>query len=1091
MKKTLKSVLALAFCLLIAVATMSFSLAAPGKFTLKATATPTSITLKWSVSDGAESYIVQRYYGGKWKAITTTTKRSYTAKNLSPNGTYTYRICAVDEDSSRNNKTYTSQLAVKTVLAKVGRLKAEQYGYNTVKLSWNKVTGAGGYQIQQYDTKSKKWVTAKNVSSKYNYAAIKSLKNGSSYKFRVRAYLKVSGKYYYGSVSSSVSVKVAVPKPATVKTTTSYNAIKLTWSKVPNATGYRIYKYDSAKKKWVTAVKSTTKTSYTFKNLDTGTTYSYRVRAYQTVSKKVYWGSYDTIKAKPALKKVSGITESATTMSAVKFQWNKVSGASGYYVYRYVDGKWKNLGKTTKLSFTEKNLLPGTKYTYRVRAYRTVNGKNVNGSVSSSFNIQTDALKSVGDVTVGTCTTNSIALSWADIGAAGYEIYDASSNNKLLDTANTSAVVSSLQSGTAYSFKVIAYYEINGEKLYSNPGVATAQTKGEAPTDPTKPTEPSTQPTTKPTTQPTTKPTTQPTTKPTTQPTTKPTTQPTTKPTTQPTTKPTTQPTTKPTTQPTTKPTTQPTTKPTTQPTTQPATPAKVTGLTAVSSTETTITIRWNKSTNATNYKVSYAEKGSSQWKDANTTFNSYTIANLKENTQYVIKVTAANSYVLGVASDELTASTKQRLPEAEKILTAKSLDSEHVQLSWNAIGGAATYDLQYYQYTSGWVAVPGANNLTARTFTEELKPYNGYLYRVVARNAVGDEISVSEPVVGTAKGLTVTQDNYKVTISWDKQSGVKNYSLLAYLKNLGSTPVDGISDFTNNSVTVYLAPGNIHSFNLIVNYTDGSAKTLFTGLSVMMPEMDLTDKSDEAVNGQLLYLAQAVNSSKYDYSDVTLKYDSVTNYEIDYLKSTSLLVGVGEYNGVKEVQKFFDDKFNDGTSDPMLAVDTDKLSENISFTYGRGKNAKERDVELKYMIEPVTNRSNYYLATIYGAQKPSNWKNGFSNVTTTRTADGGYEITAVIKKETLKDGSNSLYHQGLFESVGAAISDAGSGSEITNATVGATTIKAKINVNGTLDSYVFESSFDATFSMSEPLMLGSITMNLKGTIEANYKFTR
>ena len=50
MKKAFKSLVILAFCLAIVVSTVSFSLAAPGSFELKASVTPTSVTLKWTES---------------------------------------------------------------------------------------------------------------------------------------------------------------------------------------------------------------------------------------------------------------------------------------------------------------------------------------------------------------------------------------------------------------------------------------------------------------------------------------------------------------------------------------------------------------------------------------------------------------------------------------------------------------------------------------------------------------------------------------------------------------------------------------------------------------------------------------------------------------------------------------------------------------------------------------------------------------------------------------------------------------------------------------------------------------------------------
>ena len=1061
MKKALKTLVIVAFCLTIIMSTMSVSLAAPGKFTLKATTTPTTATLTWTKSDGADKYVIQRYKAG-WKDVTTvdSSKTSYTIKSLTTGATYKYRVTAVDTDSSLKNKTNSNEISVVPAIGKTTGLKGTQYNYNTVKLSWTKQEGVSGYVIYQYNSKTKKYKKVKSVSSKYNYAYIKFLKNGSTYKFKVRAYLKGS-KTTYGSYSSAVSVKAAVPTPS-VKTSVTYNTVKLSWSKVKDADGYRIYKYDSAKKKWVTAVKSTTKTSYNFKDLKTGTTYQYRVKAYQKTSKSTYWSSYKTVKATPTLAKPASFKEGVSSLNSLTFTWGKVSGATGYKVYRYNfdTKKWETLKNTSKPTYTDTGLTAGTKYSYRVKAYKKVSGGYTYSPVSSTFRTSTESVNSMGNVSVITKSQNSVTLSWSDISADGYEIYNAANGRLLMTVGETTITIGNLNPGVTYKFKIRAYFTQGSEKVYtaySNTVSATTLQKEEEPTTkPTEPTEP-TEPTTKPTepTEPTTKPTTESTTKPTTEPTTKP----------------------------TTKPTTEPTTKPTT---TEPVAPSKVTGLKVTSATESTLYVTWNASTNATNYVLSYSVKGTDNWVNTSTTRTNHIITGLSEGTTYQIRAVAMNGSTASYVSDIIEASTTAKLPEAEKVLTATQSGDTNVVLTWKALTNASTYDLQYYTPTDGWQTVPGAKGLSTLTHTDTIKKSSGLLYRVVGYTSSGEEVAVSEPTVGTSKGLTVTQDNYQVTLKWDKISNAKSYSILGYLPGLGSVPLKDFTEFTSNSATIYLAPGEIHSFTLISNQTDGTSKIVFTGLSVQMSELSVTDTSDKGVNAKLLYLERAINKTKYYPDNITLKYDSVSDYEIYYIKSGISIIGK-EYNGTEEVQKFFD-KFNDDSSAPLEAVYSEKADENIQFRYGTGKNAKGKVVHLKYMLEPATNKDGYYLAYIYDSQKPANWKNGFSKVDVKSTSDGGYEYTIVIKQETLKNGSNTLYHRGLFESVGTI--DSSDDAEINNATVGATTIKAKIGPDGILETYQIESLFDASTSLKF-LEIGNVTTKIRGTNKSTYAFTK
>lgn len=81
--------------------------------------------------------------------------------------------------------------------------------------------------------------------------------------------------------------------------------------------------------------------------------------------------------------------KAAVTADGIKVSWGKVSGAAKYVIYRCtsVNGKWsawKELGTTSALKFTDKNVKKGTVYIYRVKA---INGK-ASGAYSSWVKIK-------------------------------------------------------------------------------------------------------------------------------------------------------------------------------------------------------------------------------------------------------------------------------------------------------------------------------------------------------------------------------------------------------------------------------------------------------------------------------------------------------------------------------------------------------------------------------------------------------------------------------------------------------------------------------------------------------------------------------
>ena len=78
----------------------------------------------------------------------------------------------------------------------------------------------------------------------------------------------------------------------------------------------------------------------------------------------------------------------STGSKKIKVSWNKISGSTGYEVYRATSksGKYSKIKTVTKgstLSYTNIKLSKGKTYYYKVKAYKTVDGKKVYSSYSS------------------------------------------------------------------------------------------------------------------------------------------------------------------------------------------------------------------------------------------------------------------------------------------------------------------------------------------------------------------------------------------------------------------------------------------------------------------------------------------------------------------------------------------------------------------------------------------------------------------------------------------------------------------------------------------------------------------------------------
>ena len=268
---------------------------APGKMEISSltntAAGSMKVTVKGKPSGAAGYHVLYADNSGMKNAknIYTTMWGGKTIASLTPGKTYYVKVRAYKKDSAGKTifGAYTAVRSValaipeKTVLSKV-----QSWGSQTLKISWEKVSGASGYQIYQRSSKTGPWKQVTQIANGNTTSYLHgNLTSGRTYDYVVRAYRTVKNKKYIGANSNTVSGK---PVPAQVKNVTvrqaSSNSIKVGWGKVNGASGYQIYRRNPATGKYqlVVQLNQAGATSYTEKGLKKGVTYTYVVRAYRT-----------------------------------------------------------------------------------------------------------------------------------------------------------------------------------------------------------------------------------------------------------------------------------------------------------------------------------------------------------------------------------------------------------------------------------------------------------------------------------------------------------------------------------------------------------------------------------------------------------------------------------------------------------------------------------------------------------------------------------------------------------------------------------------------------------------------------------------
>ncbi len=210
-----------------------------------------------------------------------------------------------------------------------------------------------------------------NLGNSLNATYTHTLKKGGTYYVRLESVSTRNAPESSIIYNLTFNYKMTTPK-LSVKNTT--NGVELRWNEIKDCTGYYVYR-KAGNGNWsriATLKNSTVKKSngtviYTDAKAKSGTRYTYKVRAYDGS----YLSDFSSLKTVTFLSAPTAKTIK-TAKAGITFTWSKVSGATGYEVYRKADnGSYKKIAtakKGTLVSFVDKSAKKGTTYTYRVRA---------------------------------------------------------------------------------------------------------------------------------------------------------------------------------------------------------------------------------------------------------------------------------------------------------------------------------------------------------------------------------------------------------------------------------------------------------------------------------------------------------------------------------------------------------------------------------------------------------------------------------------------------------------------------------------------------------------------------------------------------
>ena len=329
----------------------------------------------------------------------------------------TYYIKVVRDGSQSTTPVTSSENLIKGVENTTISLAQKEQGEGYVRLAWERAKGykVDAYQIFRSESKSnfgsKPMYTTK-YGSTTSYNNIKDLHAGTTYYYKVRGIRIIDGKTYYTKWSNIVEITYDPETERLIKGVENTGIslayvdqeegyVKLSWErdkgfKMDNYEIYRSSDPTIQGERLMYVTKYGTTTSYKNTNLlERDSIYYYRIRGVRKLNGKIYysqWSNIVMVEYDPYSERIAQGVESTTLTASVKAEnegvrvsWEKSKGfkVDHYEIYRSLK---KNSGYGVKPMYTTKygsttsyrntkSLTKGTRYYYKVRGVRILEGK--------------------------------------------------------------------------------------------------------------------------------------------------------------------------------------------------------------------------------------------------------------------------------------------------------------------------------------------------------------------------------------------------------------------------------------------------------------------------------------------------------------------------------------------------------------------------------------------------------------------------------------------------------------------------------------------------------------------------------------------
>ena len=273
----------------------------------------TSVKVTWTTQENVSGYQLWRTTtpddAESWsltKTINDPATDRYTNQGLTEGVTYYYKVRAfiTAEDGSKIFSDFSNVDYMPATVLFDGPYSNATF---RIRLRWLQIGGAHGYQIWRLNEDGS-WSIVKTLGDKGNTLtddqgattaySNTGLTSGGTYTYKMRAFMITEdGRKVFGAYSDEITVGVMPETPDATGSSPKTTRAQLSWDAVNGAAGYQIWMSTAPDSGFSIAktIEDGMTTSYTKYDLQSGSIYYFKIRAYVEVDGKKTFGEYTNV----------------------------------------------------------------------------------------------------------------------------------------------------------------------------------------------------------------------------------------------------------------------------------------------------------------------------------------------------------------------------------------------------------------------------------------------------------------------------------------------------------------------------------------------------------------------------------------------------------------------------------------------------------------------------------------------------------------------------------------------------------------------------------------------------------------------------